>query len=199
MKQVKKLCPLFALLAGFLLMNTTVFAQATFKADPAHSKVTFSTVHNTISDVAGLFKEFESSITASKEDFSDAVFELNVDVKSIDTEVQMRDDHLRSADFFEVEKFPKMTFKSTSIERADEKNHYKLNGDLTMHGVTKTVTMDLWYRGTITDQKSGNEISGFQVSGSLNRLDFGVGPKFPASLVSNEVAIKADGEFIKQK
>ena len=199
MKKIKISIHLFAVISGLILMNTSVFAQSTFKVDPAHAKVTFSTVHNTISDVEGLFNSFESSVSASKEDFSDAVFELSIDVKSIDTEVTMRDDHLRSADFFEVEKFPKMTFKSTSVGKTKEKNRYKLKGDLIMHGVTKTVTLDLWYRGTITDAQSGNEIAGFQVSGILNRLDFGVGSKFPKALISNEVSIKADGEFIKQK
>ena len=199
MENLKKSTYLFALLAGLVLMNTAAFAQSTFKVDPAHAKVTFSTVHNTISDIEGLFNSFESNVTASKEDFSDAVFELTIDAKSIDTEIQMRDDHLRSADFFEVETFQKITFKSTSVEKTKEKNHYKLKGNLTMHGVTKTVTLDLWYRGTITDAQSGNQIAGFQISGTLNRLDFGVGPKFPEALISNEVMIKADGEFIKQK
>lgn len=199
MKNLRKSIQSFTLFAGLLFMSTPIFAQSTWKVDPAHAKVTFSTVHNTISDVEGLFNAFESDITASKEDFSDAVFTLSVDVNSIDTEIKMRDDHLRSADFFEVEKFPKMTFKSTSVEKTKEKNHYKLKGNLTMHGVTKAITMDLWYRGTITDAQSGNLIAGFQITGSLNRLDFGVGPKFPEALISNEVIIKADGEYIKQK
>lgn len=199
MKNLKKLTHLFTLLIGFLFMSTSVFAQTSWKVDPAHAKVTFSTVHNTISDVEGLFNTFTSNVTATKADFSDAVFELSIDVKSIDTEIKMRDDHLRSADFFDVEKFPKLTFKSTSIENTETKNRYKLKGNLTMHGVTKAVTVDLWYRGTIKDAQSGNEIAGFQVTGLLNRLDFGVGTKFPEALISNEVLIKADGEYIKQK
>lgn len=198
MNKLRKSIQLFAL-SALLMMGAPMFAQSIWKIDPAHSKVSFSTVHNTISDVGGLFNVFESTATASKEDFSDGVFDLTIDVASINTEIEMRDNHLRSADFFEVEKFPKMTFKSTSVEKTKEKNHYKLKGDLIMHGVTKTVTFDLWYRGTITDAQSGNEIAGFQISGIVNRLDFGVGPKFPAALISNEVMVKADGEFIKQK
>lgn len=190
---------MMSLITALLLTNITLFAQSTWKVDPAHAKVTFSTVHNTISDVAGLFNSFESSVTAKNADFSDAVFTLSVDVKSIDTEIKMRDDHLRSADFFDVEKFSTMTFKSTSVEKTKVKNRYKLKGNLTMHGVTKAVTMDLWYRGVITDAKSGNEIAGFQITGELNRLDFGVGTKFPEALISNKVVIKADGEYIKQK
>jgi len=199
MNKLKKSVQYFFLFAALTLMSTSMVAQSTWKIDPAHSKVTFSTVHNNISDIQGLFNSFESHVTASKSDFSDAVFELTVAVESIDTEIKMRDDHLRSADFFEVEKFPKMTFKSTSVEITNAKNRYKLKGNLTMHGVTKPVTLDLWFRGTITDAQSGNEISGFQITGILNRLDFGVGTKFPEALISNEVMIKADGEFIKQK
>ena len=199
MNKFKKSILSTTLLIALFLMSTTIFAQSTYKIDPAHAKVSFSTVHNTISDVAGLFNTFESNLTVSKADFSDGVFDMSIDVTSIDTEIKMRDDHLRSADFFEVEKFPKITFKSTSVEKTKAKNRYKLKGSMTMHGVTKAVTMDLWYRGTITDTQSGNVIAGFQISGMVNRLDFGVGPKFPEALISNKVMIKVDAEYIKQK
>jgi len=109
----------------------------------------------------------------------------------------MRDDHLRSADFFNVEKFPKMTYKSTSIKKAG-KDRYKLTGDLTLHGITKPVTMELWYRGTIENPQNGAVTSGFQLTGTLNRSDFNIGPDFPELMISDEVKIKADGEFIKQ-
>lgn len=162
-----------------------------------HSKLTFSVTHLGISDIAGLFKTFDVSVTTNKVDFSDAVFELSADVASINTEVGMRDDHLRSADFFEVEKFAKMTFKSTSIKKVS-KDKYKLTGDLTLHGVTKPVTMDLWYRGTIENPQSKATTAGFQLTGSLKRSDFGVGPNFPPPMIGDLVNIKADGEFIKQ-
>ncbi|HLU90491.1 MAG TPA: YceI family protein [Cyclobacteriaceae bacterium] len=179
------------------LFSSTGFAQSTWTADNAHSKLAFSTVHLGISDVAGLFNEFDATIVASEDNFSDAVFDLTVDVASIDTEVKMRDDHLRSADFFNVEKFPKMTYKSTSIKKAG-KDRYKLTGDLTLHGITKPVTMELWYRGTIENPQNGAVTSGFQLTGTLNRSDFNIGPDFPELMISDEVKIKADGEFIKQ-
>ncbi|MBW7893184.1 MAG: YceI family protein, partial [Chitinophagaceae bacterium] len=119
------------------------------------------------------------------------------DVASINTEVSMRDDHLRSADFFEVEKYPKMTFASNAI-KAKGQGRYELTGNLTLHGVTKPVTMELWYRGTIENPQSMAVIFGFQLTGVLKRTDFNIGPKFPAPGISNEVQIKADGEFIKQ-
>lgn len=170
-------------------------AQSTWKVDPNHSKLTFTVTHLGISDILGLFQKFDATITASQADFSDAVFDLSVDVASINTEVKKRDDHLRSADFFDVENFPTITFRSSSIERSDE-NKYKLSGDLTMHGITKPVTMDLWYRGTIENNDA--QTSGFQLTGILKRSDFNIGPDFPPPMLSDEVYIQADGEFIQQ-
>lgn len=189
---------LFALTMAIVFFTAKIAsAQSTWKADPAHSKVTFSITHMGISDILGLFQQFDASIMASQADFSDAVFALTVDAASINTEVQKRDDHLRSADFFDVEKFPTITFKSTGIKKAG-KNRYKLSGDLTMHGVTKPVTMDLWYRGTIENPNSKAQTAGFQLTGTLKRSDFDIGGKFPEPMLSDEVRIQADGEFIKQ-
>jgi polyisoprenoid-binding protein YceI len=177
--------------------STAIFAQTKWNADLNHSKLTFSVTHMGISDVDGLFNKFEASAIANKADFSDAVFELSVEVPSINTQVEMRDNHLRSADFFEVEKYPSMTFKSTSITKVS-KDKYKLNGNLTLRGITKPVTMDLWYRGTNVDAKTNKSTAGFQLTGIIKRSDFNVGPKFPAPMLSDEVKIKADGEFISE-
>ncbi|HYH55838.1 MAG TPA: YceI family protein [Anseongella sp.] len=184
----------FSLFAAVLLGTSLLFAQSTWKVDPAHSKLTFSVTHLGIADVAGLFKTFDASIVSSEEDFSDAVFELSADAASIDTEVEKRDNHLKSADFFEVEKFPEITFKSTSIKKAG-KDKYKLSGNLTMHGVTKPVTMDLWYRGSVENPQDKSKIAGFQLTGTLKRSDFNIGAKFAPPMLSDEVFIKADGEF----
>ena len=179
------------------MVSTSLFAQSTWEVDTDHSKVAFTVVHMGIADVPGLFNDFDATIVASEENFSDAVFELSVDVNSINTEVDKRDDHLRSADFFDVEKYPKMTYKSTSIKRSGN-DRYQLTGDLTLHGVTKPVTMELWYRGTIENPQSKAVISGFQVTGTIKRSDFNVGDGFQPPMISDEVRIKADGEFIKQ-
>jgi len=179
------------------LLNMAVTAQTVSKADPLHSKLTFTVTHFGINDIFGLFQKFEASATSSKPDFSDAVFDLSADVSSINTEVKMRDDDLRSTRFFDVEKFPKMTFISSSIKKS-AKNRFKLSGDLTMHGITKPVTMDLWFRGIVNDTISKTTKAGFQLTGSLNRADFNIGSIFPFKEISNEVRIKADGEFIKQ-
>lgn len=190
---MKKLLSLFSA----LILTVSLFAQTTWKADPMHSKLTFTVTHLGISDIAGLFRTFDVTAVAGKPDFSDAVFELSVDVASINTEVQMRDDHLKSADFFDVEKYAKMTFKSTDIKKSGT-NKYLLTGNLMLHGITKPVTMNLWYRGTIENPQSKAFTSGFQITGVLKRSDFNVGPKFPSPMISDEVQIKADGEFVKQ-
>lgn len=188
---------LHLLLMG-LLLSTASFAQTTWTADPNHSKLTFTVTHLGISDVLGLFQAFEARATASKPDFSDAVFELNAQTASINTEVEKRDEHLKSPDFFNVEKFPVMSFKSTSIKKAG-KDKYKLNGDFTLNGVTKPVSMDLWYRGTIANPMSKAPTAGFQLTGTIKRSDFNFGSKFAPPMLSDEVSIKADGEFTQPK
>ena len=187
---------LFSLLMVAFL-SASLFAQTTWNADPMHSKLTFSVTHMGISDVAGLFNKFHVTATTNKADFSDAIFELSVEVPSINTEVEMRDNHLKSADFFDVEKYPSMSYKSTSITRLS-KDKYRLKGNLTLRGITKPVTMNLWYRGTNVDPKSNKSTSGFQLTGTIKRSDFNVGPKFTAPILSDEVKIKADGEFISK-
>ena len=167
-----------------------------WKNDPPHSQLGFTVTHLGIADVSGTFNDFAVTVQSSKPDFSDAVFELTAKTASIDTRVQQRNDHLKSADFFDAEKFPVITFKSTSIKPAGE-NKYKLSGDLTIHGVTKPVTMDLLYRGTIENQMSKKPTAGFQLTGTIKRSDFNVGTKFPEPMVSDEVGIKADGEFLQ--
>jgi polyisoprenoid-binding protein YceI len=188
---------LISLAAGALL-SMSVLAQTSWKSDPLHSKLTFSVTHMSISDVAGLFKTFEVKVSTNQADFSDAVFEFSSDVASVNTEVEMRDNHLRSADFFDVQKYPSMQFKSTSIKK-EGNNKYKLTGDLTLHGITKPVTMNLWYRGTIENPQDKSTTAGFQLTGIVLRSDFGIGTKFPEVMLGNEVSIRADGEFKKIK
>ncbi len=182
-------------LAAIALLPLAAVAQATWKSDPAHSRLGFTIPHLGISEISGAFNTFEVTITSAKADFSDAVFKLTTEVASIDTAVGKRDDHLRSPDFFDVGRHPSMTFTSKSISKAG-KDRYKLSGDLTIHGVTKPVTAQLWYRGTTTNQ--GKVTAGFQLTATLKRSDFGVGPKFPPPMIGDEFTVKADGEFIKQ-
>ena len=179
-------------------LSTSIFAQTTWKVDPAHSQLTFGVTHLGISEVEGNLDEFDATIVASEEDFSDAKYDLSADVNSINTGVERRDDHLRSPDFFEVEKYPEMRFVSTSSEKVGE-NKYKVTGDLTFHGVTKPVTLDVWYRGTIENPQSGEIISGFRITGDVKRSDFNLGSKFPEAVISDTVKVEFDGEFKKSK
>ena len=182
------------LLSLFVL---TAFATLdTWKNDKPHSQLGFTVTHLGISDVSGTFNDFDVTVSSSKPDFSDATFEFTAKINSIDTRVEARDQHLKSADFFDAEKYPEMTFKSSSLKQSG-RDKYKLTGDLTMHGITKPVIMDLVYRGTVENPMSKKQTAGFQLSGVVKRSDFGIGEKFAAPFISDEVRIKADGEFVQ--
>ena len=167
-----------------------------WKNDDPHSQLGFTVSHLGISDVSGNFNDFDVAVTTSKPDFSDAVFELTAKVASIDTRVEARNNHLKSADFFDAEKFPTLTFKSNSLKKVAT-NQYKLAGNLTLHGITKPVTMDLLYKGSVENPMSKKQTAGFQVTGAIKRSDFNLGNNFPAPMISDEVRIKADGEFVQ--
>ncbi len=179
---------------ALLFAGIVAFGQTTWKADANHSKLTFTVTHLGISDIAGLFKTFDATVVSSKSDFSDGVFEVTAQTNSINTEVERRDNHLRSADFFDVEKYPAMTFKSTSIKKVAE-GKYKVDGDFTLLVFTRPLTLDVWYRGTIENPASKSKTAGFQVTGTVKRSDYDFGSKFPAPMLSDEIKIRADGEF----
>lgn len=179
-------------------LSVSAFAQKEMKADPMHSKVAFTVEHLGITDVNGQFKEFEIIFTPdAKNDLTKASIRMTADVASIDTGVEMRDKHLKSEDFFNVAKERQMGFKSTAIKKVAG-NKYKVTGELYMNGVNRTVTMDLLYRGTAKNPAANNEeVTGIQVTGTIKRLEFGIGLKFPESMISDEIQIKFDGEFKK--
>jgi polyisoprenoid-binding protein YceI len=147
-------------------------AQTKWNIDPVHSSVKFNIEHLVISEVEGNFKTYNGSIVSSKPDLSDAVIDFTVDVNSIDTDNEMRDKHLTSADFFDAAKYPKMSFKSTSFKKISG-NKYVLAGNLSMHGVTKPVKFDVTYGGTAKDGY-GNTKAGFKAKGTINRYDYGL-------------------------
>jgi polyisoprenoid-binding protein YceI len=184
------------LLTGILLCSAAVFAQTKWTVDKGHAKAGFTVTHMMLSDVDGNFKKFDASITSSKEDFSDAVFEVTIDAASVNTDNEMRDNDLKGDHFFDVAKYPQITFKSTSISKIDTKK-YKLNGNLTMHGVTKPETLELTLNGTGTSMMTHKPVAGFKVTGTINRTDFGVGSA-PAAVVSDQIELRANGEFGQQ-
>ncbi len=184
------------LLMAVALLSIGAFAQSTWTNDKMHSKIGFTITHLMVSDVDGIFKDFTCTIVTTKPDFSDAKFQLTVNTASVNTDVDYRDNDLKSANYFDVTKFPTMTFTSTSITPVSA-NHYKLNGDLTLHGVTKPVSMDLWYRGTITNPMSKKDDAGFKLTGVIKRSDFNFAPQAGAAMLSDEVTITANGEFAR--
>lgn len=183
------------ILSAFLVLTAFTTANL-WKNDDPHSQLGFTVKHLGISDVSGVFNDFDVTVTSSKPDFSDAQFALTANVASIDTRVEARNKHLKSADFFDAEKFPTLTFKSNSL-KSTGKNMYKLSGDLTLHGITKPVIMDLEYKGTVENPMSKKQTAGFQVTGTIKRSDFNLGSGFPEPMISDEVRIKADGEFVQ--
>jgi len=185
-------------LLAFVALQTAAFAQTTWNVDKAHSRLTFTVTHLSLSDVDGFFKDFDATITSTKPDFSDAKFQLTANVASINTDNDMRDGDLKSEKYFNAATFPTLTFTSTSVKKTSP-GHYKLTGNLTLHGVTKSVTMDLWYRGTIVNPMSKANDAGFKLTGTLKRSDFGIASGVPDAIVSDEIAIKADGEFSPAK
>lgn len=185
------------ILTAFITLTAFTTVLSNWENDDPHSQLGFTVTHLDISDVSGTFNDVDVTVQSSKPDFSDASFELTAQTASIDTRVEARDKHLKSADFFDAAKYPTLNFKSTSIKPAG-KNKYKLTGNLSLHGVTKPVTMDLLYTGTVENPMSKKQTAGFQVTGTIKRSDFNVGPGFPAPIISNEVRIKADGEFIQK-
>ena len=184
------------ILSAVLLLSAFTTLNGLWKNDDPHSQLGFTVSHLGIADVSGTFNDFDVTVQTSKPDFSDAVFELTANVASIDTRVDARDNHLKSADFFDAEKYPALTYKGTGIQKVGQ-NQYKLSGNLTIHGVTKPVAMDLVHKGTVENAMNKKQTAGFQVTGTIKRSDFGIGGKFPSAMISDEVRIKADGEFVQ--
>ncbi len=182
-----------------LMLSFTVATTSIWSSDAVHSRLGFSVKHMGLSDLNGNFNEYEVKMTATKEDFSDAKVEVSGSINSINTGSEMRDGHLKSADFFDAEKFPKFTFVSKSFTKvAKSKNEYTVVGDLTLHGVTKEVTMNAVYNGTITHPMNKKEVSGFKMTGVIKRMDYGVGATTPVNAASDEVKIVCDLEMVKE-
>ena len=165
-------------------------AQTKWNIDKVHSNVKFTVSHMVVSEVEGSFKMFEGSIVASKADLSDAVINFSVDVASVNTDNERRDGHLKSDDFFNVEKFPKMTFSSKSFKSLGG-NKYALTGDLTIRDVTKTITFDVTYGGQINTGKGIK--AGFKAKGTIDRLAFG--QKFNPAIEAGGAVVGKDVEI----
>lgn len=171
-------------------------ATSIWSYDKSHQKVAFNLSHLLVSDVEGYFKEVDATITSNGPTFENAVAEMTIQAASINTDDDKRDAHLRSDDFFAVDKYPTITFKSTSFKKGKTANQYIINGNLTMHGVTKSVQLTGTCKTTVNPFNK-KDIAGFKLTGKINRYDFGVGQSTPEAIVGNAVSIVINAEFIK--
>lgn len=173
--------------------------MSTYAIDAAHSRIGFAVKHMVISTVRGHFGEFSSTVTVDEADPTGAQIDLEIQTGSVDTGQQMRDDDLRSGNFFDAEQYPTISFKSTRIEALGGTD-YQITGDLTIHGVTKPITLTGTVEGPTKDPW-GNERAGVELHGRLNRREFGL--TYSAALetgglvVADEVRVDIDAEYTK--
>jgi polyisoprenoid-binding protein YceI len=184
------------LVAALTVLSICSFAQ--WAVDKGHSKPTFTVTHHGISEVEGYFKKYDATLTATKDDLSDAVFEINIDAASINTDLEMRDNSLRGEDLFDVTKYPTIHFISTSFKKK-QGNQYLMQGNLTIKGITKPISLDVTMNGPVPNPNAnvkGLQI-GIKATGTINRSDFHVGGGLTNAFVSDEVQIRVTGEFGK--
>jgi polyisoprenoid-binding protein YceI len=174
-------------------------ATTKWTIDPTHSEVGFKVKHMMFTNVSGRFGTFNGSAETEGDNFENAKIDFEADVTSIDTNSADRDNHLKSGDFFDAEQFPKLTFQATEMKK--DGDDYKLSGDLTIHGVTKPVTLNVEYGGIAKDPW-GNEKAGFSINGKLNRKDYGLtwnaALETGGVLVSDEVKLNIELQMVKQ-
>jgi len=166
--------------------------------DPTHSEVAFKVKHLVISTVTGYFRKFEGAAESTSEDFNGASVTFSLDVNSIDTNQSDRDQHLKSADFFDIASFPSIAFAGKLVNQGGE---YQLQGDLTLKGITQQVTLDVTYGGTVADPY-GQTKAGFEIEGKLNRKDFGLTwsaiTEAGSVVVSDQVRLQLSVQLVKQ-
>ena len=177
-----------------VLLPAALWAQ-TWKNDPPHSRMEFGISHNMISELGGVFNDYTITAQAAETDFSDATFDVIIQTKSIDTQVEQRDTHLRSPDFFNVAQFPEMRFKSKSVRQIDGVT-FLVTGELTLHGNSKIVDLTMVHNGSFT--KDGKTTSGITVTGSILRSDFGIRTKFPIAAIGDKVTLRINAEMLKE-
>ena len=195
MKNINKLIVVLA------LASTALFGQTKWNFDKSHSVIGFNVTHMLISETEGNFQDYEGSIVSSNDDFQNAVITFEAKSTSIFTDNEKRDNHLRGDDFFNAEKFPTLSFKSKSFTKVSGKN-YSLVGNLTIKGITKEVSLDVKYNGTVKDPW-GNTRAGFKISGGIDRFDFGLtwnkALEAGGLVVSKEVEMDIQIELVKEK
>ena len=169
--------------------------------DPAHSEIGFKVKHLMITSVKGTFNEFDASIYTTDENFMTSEIDFWMNPASVDTGDAKRDEHLKSADFFDVEHHKQITFVGNSYEKVDNDGSYELYGDLTIIGITKRVKLDVEFGGVMKDPW-GNEKAGFSINGKISRKDWGLewnaALETGGLLVSDEIKISCELQLVKQ-
>lgn len=187
-----------ALLLVTTLFTVATYAQTKYTVDTYHSFLNFSIGHMGISFVDGKMDKYQGTLEMDDQNITTAKFNFTIDVNSINTGIEMRDNHLKNADFFEVSKYNDIKFVSTSVKKAG-KNKYKLNGDLTIKGITKPVTFDLVYGGLVKDDGQGNQKVGFQATTTIDRTAFNVNYDPTGGAIAKVVKLVANLQFAKVK
>jgi polyisoprenoid-binding protein YceI len=190
------------LLAACLPIVAGVYAQSSkWTVDATHSSIKFNVSHLTVSEVEGRFKAFTGTVESPSKDFNNSIADFTVASASVTTDDNTRDNHLKSDDFFNTEKYPQITFKSTSFKKVKD-NVYALEGNMTIRDVTKKVKFAVLYGGTVVDPY-GNTKAGFKATGKINRKDYGLKwsklTEAGGAVVGDEVNILLNFEFTKQK
>lgn len=179
-------------------MTTTAATTTKWAIDPKHSEVQFKVKHLMISNVSGTFKVFTGYVQSESEDFNDAKIHLEIDTNSVHTNLEERDGHLKSPLFLDVQKYPNITFDGLMLKKAD---HYVLNGDVTIHGVKKSITMEVEHTG-VGKGRFGDTRAGFEVNGKINRKDFELNASILTEtgnmVVGEDVKLHFDIQLIKQ-
>jgi polyisoprenoid-binding protein YceI len=188
----------FALFAGILALAAplAVAQTSTWAIDPAHSGIEFSIRHMGISNVHGHFGNVQGNVLMNDADATKSTVQVNIDTTTLDTGESPRDTHLKSPDFFEVTKYPTATFTSTGV--AKNGNHLAVTGNLTLHGVTRPVQLDVDGPSAPVPGMDKKPHSGFSATTTISRKDYGIGPKFPDAMVGDEVKLTIELEVIKQ-
>lgn len=159
-------------LAVAVLAWTGVQAQTEWKLDKSHSKIQFTVEHLMISEVTGEFEDYSAEVTTDGDNWEGADIKFTAQVSSIDTDNDKRDQHLVSEDFFYASNYPEIKFESTSFKKVSGKT-YRLEGNLTMRGVTKKIALDAVHNGTVKDPW-GNTVAGFRITGTIDRTNYGL-------------------------
>lgn len=179
-----------------VLFAISSFAQTNWKIDPNHSSLNFKITHSGINFVNGKFIDYTGDVTTYGDDFGEAQINFTIQVASIDTNVDQRDEHLKSADFFEVETYPTITFESTDILATGRPDYYLLHGKLTIKDVTEEVIFDVHYGGMVESDEQTK--IGIEATTTISRFDYNIDYDPMALGIGEDVTITVHGQFVQQ-